>query len=95
MESIDLKLIKQGWNEVLDELLSRDRILWLAFFDARLVSYNGSELIISFSDPMKFSGEHDFSLARKPVSLAVLEEVIKEIYGVCVHVKQVPDEDKR
>ena len=30
-----LEEIKARWNDVLDEILRQDRILWLAFFDAR------------------------------------------------------------
>jgi hypothetical protein len=35
---MDLESIKGQWNHVLDYLLDHDRIAWLAFFDARLVS---------------------------------------------------------
>jgi len=91
VESLDLASIKERWNDVLDELLSRDRILWLAYFDARLVSYKDGELVISFSDPQKFSGEHDFSLARKPMNLAALEDVVHLIYDEKISVQEAPE----
>jgi hypothetical protein len=36
---MQLAELKNRWNEVLDLLLLEDRIAWIAFFDARLVSY--------------------------------------------------------
>ena len=48
--SLNLSSIKARWNEVLDSLLAKDRIVWLAFFDARLVSFEGDNLSINFTD---------------------------------------------
>ena len=78
---IDISTIKARWNEVLDELLARDRILWLAYFDARLVSYGSGLLTISFLDSQKFGGDHDFSITRKPNQIHLVETVIEEIFG--------------
>ena len=51
MESeVTLEEMKSRWNLVLDLLLESDRIAWLAFFDARLVSLSEGRLVIRF-DP--------------------------------------------
>ena len=63
---ISLDSLKSEWNRVLDLLLDADRIAWLAFFDARLVSLDGNRLLISFADVTKLGGEHNFSAARNP-----------------------------
>ena len=57
---MQLSEVKQRWNEVLDLLLIEDRITWLAFFDARLVSYENQKLTLDFADSQKFAGPHDF-----------------------------------
>ena len=43
-----LSEIKSRWNEVLDYLESHNRVVWLAFFDARLVSFDNKILKLSF-----------------------------------------------
>ncbi len=57
---MELEQIKQRWNNVLDLLLEEDRIAWLAFFDARLVSFEDNQLTLDFSDSQKFANSHDF-----------------------------------
>jgi len=47
---MELSQIKLRWNEVLDLLLEKDRIAWLAFFDARLVSFEENQLTLDFAD---------------------------------------------
>ena len=51
---MDLDQIKSRWNEVLDLLLENNRIIWLAFFDARLVSFENNQLTLDFADSQKF-----------------------------------------
>ena len=36
---MELREIRDRWNDVLDALLATDRIAWLAFFDARLADF--------------------------------------------------------
>ena len=60
-----LEEIKRRWNEVLDELLRIDRILWLAFFDGRLAEFSDGKLTLDFRDSSKFAVEHDYSAMRK------------------------------
>ena len=74
--------LKNRWNEVLDLLLLEDRIAWIAFFDARLVSYENNCLTLDFSDSQKFSGPHDFKAARNPDHTKKLIFAIKQVFGV-------------
>jgi len=83
---ISLDSLKSEWNRVLDLLLDADRIAWLAFFDARLVSLDGNRLLISFADVTKLGGEHNFRAARNPKYLALLTGAIHQVYGIDVEV---------
>ena len=78
--------LKPQWNAVLDSLLDSNRIAWLAFFDARLVSLEAEVLTINFSDSQKFGGDHDFAIARNPEHFAQLIDSIKEVTGTCLEV---------
>ena len=78
---MQLSEIKAGWNEVLDLLLMEDRITWLAFFDARLVSYENQQLTLDFADSQKFAGPHDFKATRNPDHTARLVSAIKRVFG--------------
>jgi hypothetical protein len=84
MSSLDLKCFKDRWNEVLDALERENRIAWLAFFDARLVSFDNNQLKLSFVDAEKLSGAHDYSYVRKDSHRAALEQAVSEIFGVSV-----------
>jgi len=84
MSSLDLKCFKDRWNEVLDALEQENRIAWLAFFDARLVSFDNNQLKLSFVDAEKLSGAHDYSYVRKDSHRAALESAVKEIFGVSI-----------
>ena len=89
MSELTLDAVKERWNDVLDAVLESDRIAWLAFFDARLVSIESGVLTLNFSDPQKFSGDHNFSMARNPRHIALLQEKFAEIFGVTVEVREV------
>ena len=78
---MELDQIKARWNEVLDLLLEKDRITWLAFFDARLVSYQNNELILDFADSQKFANPHDFKKTRNPSHTNSLIEAIERVFG--------------
>jgi hypothetical protein len=80
-DSIDLTLIKSRWNEVLDHLESENRVAWIAYFDARLVSFTDRTLRLSFIDAEKFGGAHDFAHVRKPGLREALERSISQIFG--------------
>jgi hypothetical protein len=81
MSSLDLQCFKDRWNEVLDLLERENRIAWLAFFDARLVSFDNNQLKLSFVDAEKLSGAHDYSYVRKDSHRAALEKAVNEILG--------------
>ena len=82
--NLDLSTIKGRWNEVLDQLERQNRVAWLAFFDARLVSFDNNQLKLSFVDAEKFSGAHDYAHVRKDSHRAALESAIKEIFDISV-----------
>ena len=73
--------LKAQWNQVLDDLLETDRIAWLAYFDARLVSLNGSQLTLNFADSEKFGGDHNYKSIRKPEHTAKIRASIARITG--------------
>jgi len=89
MSELTIDAVKARWNDVLDAVLETDRIAWLAFFDARLVSIEGGVLTLNFSDPQKFSGDHNFSMALNPRHIALLQEKFAEIFGVAIEVREV------
>jgi hypothetical protein len=89
MSELTIDQVKARWNEVLDAVLDADRIVWLAFFDARIVSVEPGVITINFSDPQKFSGDHNFSMARNPRHLALLTESIENIFGTPFEVREV------
>jgi hypothetical protein len=59
--SISLVQLKESWNDVLDRVERANRVAWLAYFDARLVSLEDGVLLVDFSDPAKLSGGHDYT----------------------------------
>jgi hypothetical protein len=81
MFSLSLIEIKSRWNEVLDLVEQENRVAWLAFFDARLVSFDNNQLKLSFVDAEKLSGMHDFTAVRMDSHREVLERACVEIFG--------------
>ena len=81
---LTLQEIKSRWNDVLDLLERENRVAWLAYFDARLVSFDNNQLKLSFVDAEKLSGAHDYAYVRKDSHRAALENAVKEIFGVSV-----------
>ena len=79
---MELSQIKLQWNEVLDLLLDKDRIAWLAFFDARLVSFENNQLTLDFADSQKFANPHDFKKSRNPSHTQLLIDAIKTVFGI-------------
>jgi len=78
---MQLEEIKNRWNEVLDLLLEKARITWLAFFDARLVSFENNQLTLDFADSQKFANPHDFKKTRNPSHTKSLIEAIERVFG--------------
>jgi hypothetical protein len=89
MPELTIDQVKARWNEVLDAVLDADRIVWLAFFDARIVSVEPGVITINFSDPQKFSGDHNFSMARNPRHLALLQDSIAGVFGTPFEVREI------
>jgi len=78
---MQLEDIKNRWNEVLDLLLEKDRVTWLSFFDARLVSFENNQLTLDFADSQKFANPHDFKKTRNPSHTKSLIEAIERVFG--------------
>lgn len=81
-EVVTLLELKARWNEVLDQLERSNRVAWLAYFDARLVSLDNNVLRLSFVDAEKLAGAHNYQAVRKPELRAALESAITEVLGV-------------
>lgn len=82
---LTLDEIRDKWNDILDALERKDRVIWMAFFDARLAELNGQTLVLDFSDSRKFGTVHEFSEARARHT-AILKETIKEHLGVSLEI---------
>ena len=83
---MQLSELKSLWNKVLDALLEEDRIAWLAYFDARLVSLDSEKLLLSFADSEKFGGDHNYKSVRKPEHTAKLVSAILKVTGINIEV---------
>ncbi len=77
---MDIDQIRSAWTEVLYALEKKNRIAWLAFFDARLESLVDTTLLLDFSDSNKFATGHEYSAIRTDHRLA-LQEAILEVLG--------------
>lgn len=82
---LTLDEIRDKWNDILDALERKDRVIWMAFFDARLAELNGQTLVLDFSDSRKFGTVHEFSEARARHT-AILKETIEEHLGVSLEI---------
>jgi hypothetical protein len=78
---ISLSDIRKRWNEVLDLLESRDRIVWIAYFDARLAGLNNGRLTLDFSDANKLATGHNYQEARIRHRHA-LQSAIFDVFGL-------------
>ena len=82
---MELEQIRAQWNQVLDELESTNRIAWIAYFDARLSSFNDGALTLDFSDSRKFATSHEYSETR-PNLKSALVQAIKATIGIDVEI---------
>ncbi len=62
--NMDLATLRAQWSDVLDYLERLDRMAWIAFFDARLSTLDGSTLHLDFSDSRKFGGNLEYENIR-------------------------------
>ena len=86
---LTLNELRQQWNEVLDLVEREDRITWMAFFDARLASFDGTVLELDYSDSGKFGGSHQFPETRER-QLKLLKAAVKDVCGIEIEVEQRP-----
>ena len=82
---MELVEIRAQWNQVLDALESENRVAWIAYFDARLISFEGGLLTLDFSDSRKFATSHEYSETR-PNLKSALVEAIKSTIGIDVEI---------
>jgi hypothetical protein len=87
--ALTLEDLRQRWNDVLDLVEKQDRISWMAFFDARLASFDGTLLTLDYSDSGKFGGSHQFPETRER-QLKLLKAAVKEVCGVEIEIEQRP-----
>lgn len=86
--SLSLAELRGRWNEVLDHLESRDRIAWIAYFDARLAEFDGTTLKLDFSDARKFSGGHEYSPARVKLENS-LKSSIQAVLDIVIEIEEL------
>jgi uncharacterized protein (DUF4213/DUF364 family) len=86
---VNLAELKSKWNDVLDLLESRDRIAWIAYFDARLASLENGVLTLQFVDAEKLSGAHDYKATRNYRIRGALVEAIKEVTGLALEIVEI------
>jgi hypothetical protein len=82
---MELNQIRAQWNQVLDALESENRVAWIAYFDARLSSFENGILTLDFSDSRKFATSHEYSETR-PGLKSALQVAIKNTLGVDVEI---------
>jgi len=84
---MELEQIRAQWNQVLDRLESNSRVAWIAYFDARLSTFQDGVLTLDFSDARKFATSHEYSETR-PNLKAALVLAIKETLGLDVEIAE-------
>ena len=82
---MELNQIRAQWNQVLDALESENRVAWIAYFDARLSSFENGILTLDFSDSRKFATSHEYSETR-PNLKSALQIAIKNTIGIDVEI---------
>jgi hypothetical protein len=85
---MELQQIRSQWNQVLDALESDNRVAWIAYFDARLSSFDNGILTLDFSDSRKFATSHEYSETR-PNLKSALQLAIKSTIGVDVEIVEL------
>jgi len=86
---MNLSELKAKWNDVLDFLERRDRIVWIAYFDARLASLENGVLTLQFIDAEKVAGAHDYSTKRSERMKTELVNAIQEVTGVKLSIEEI------
>lgn len=84
---MEIETIRARWNDVLDNLESHNRIAWIAYFDARLISFENETLTLDFSDSRKFATSHEYSETRPNLKAALISS-IDQVLGITVEIQE-------
>ena len=84
---MEIEQIRSRWNDVLDNLESHNRVAWIAYFDARLISIQDGTITLDFSDSRKFATSHEYSETRPNLKAALIAS-IDQILGLKVEIRE-------
>ena len=84
---MELEQIRNRWNDVLDVLESHNRVAWIAYFDARLISFQDGTITLDFSDSRKFATSHEYSETRPNLKAALIAS-IDQVLGLKVEIRE-------
>ena len=84
---MEIEQIRSRWNDVLDNLESHNRVAWIAYFDARLISIQDGVITLDFSDSRKFATSHEYSETRPNLKAALIASIDK-VLGLKVEIRE-------
>ena len=84
---MEIGQIRSRWNDVLDDLESHNRVAWIAYFDARLISFQDGVITLDFSDSRKFATSHEYSETRPNLKAALIAS-IDQVLGLTVEIRE-------
>jgi len=84
---MEIEQIRSRWNDVLDDLESHNRVAWIAYFDARLISIQDGVITLDFSDSRKFATSHEYSETRPNLKAALIAS-IDQVLGLKVEIRE-------
>lgn len=84
---MEIEQIRSRWNDVLDDLESHNRVAWIAYFDARLISFQDGVITLDFSDSRKFATSHEYSETRPNLKAALIAS-IDQVLGLSVEIRE-------
>lgn len=84
---MEIEQIRSRWNDVLDDLESHNRVAWIAYFDARLISFQDGVITLDFSDTRKFATSHEYSETRPNLKAALIAS-IDQVLGLKVEIRE-------
>ncbi len=84
---MEIDQIRSRWNDVLDDLESHNRVAWIAYFDARLISIQDGTITLDFSDSRKFATSHEYSETRPNLKAALIAS-IDQVLGLKVEIRE-------
>jgi len=84
---MEIEQIRSRWNDVLDDLESHNRVAWIAYFDARLISFQDGVITLDFSDSRKFATSHEYSETRPNLKAALIASIDK-VLGLKVEIRE-------